>query len=116
MMPGMEPPETAFRALADPIRLKIVRALARPEAVCCSREDRVSASDLERVVRLAQPSVSHHMKILTGCGLVESRKYGKYVYYRLNRTQFQKIASWLTEIAGESSEGRYPAFADEDAA
>lgn len=116
MMSNMQPPDAAFRALADPIRMKIVQALARPETVCCSREDRVSASDLENVVRLAQPSVSHHMKILTGCGLVESRKCGKYVYYRLNRMQFQKIASWLTDIAEESSEGSYPACVGEDAA
>lgn len=108
-------PEATLKALGDPVRLRIVGLLARPDAACCSIADRVCACDLERVLGLAQPTISHHMKILCDAGLVESRKAGKFVFYRLNRTRFHKLAGWLTEFAGELKDGPYPVFA-EDAA
>jgi ArsR family transcriptional regulator, arsenate/arsenite/antimonite-responsive transcriptional repressor len=117
----MDPPahlfaERLFKALADPTRLRIVAALARPETVCCSPEDRVSASDLERLVGLAQPSVSHHMRILTESGLVEARKSGKFVFYRLDRTAFHELASGLAALAGDPADGPYPVLAEDEAA
>ncbi|MGH7083086.1 MAG: ArsR/SmtB family transcription factor [Acetobacteraceae bacterium] len=108
-------PATALRTLGDPVRLRIVALLARPDAACCSIADRVCACDLERVLGLAQPTISHHMKILCDAGLIEPRKAGKFVFYRLNRTRFHKLAGWLTELAGEQKDGPYPQFA-EDAA
>ncbi|MGH7071431.1 MAG: ArsR/SmtB family transcription factor [Acetobacteraceae bacterium] len=108
-------PTTALKALGDPVRLRIVAALARPDAACCSIADRMCACDLERLLELAQPTISHHMKILCDAGLIESRKAGKFVFYRLNRTQFHKLAGWLAELVGEAKAGPYPVFA-EDAA
>ncbi|HTU55367.1 MAG TPA: metalloregulator ArsR/SmtB family transcription factor [Acetobacteraceae bacterium] len=112
----IELPERVFKALADPARLCIVAALARPEAICCSPEDRVSAGDLERLVGLAQPSVSHHMRILTESGLVEAKKSGKFVYYRLKRASFHKLGAWLASLAGDPAKGPYPVLAEDEAA
>ena len=115
MMLSMDNPTARLKALADPVRVHIVQTLARPDAACCSIADRVCACDLERVLGLAQPTVSHHMKILADAGLVEARKAGKFVFYRLNRTRFHKLAAWLAELVGEPAEGPYPALT-EDAA
>ncbi len=112
----MDLPEKLFKALADPTRLRIVAALARPEAVCCSPEDRVSAGDLERLVGLAQPSVSHHMRILTESGLVEARKSGKFVFYRLDRSSFHRFAASLADLAGDPADLSYPVLASNEAA
>jgi len=66
-----------FRVLADPARLKIVNLLARaPEPVC--------ACDFEPALRLAQPTVSHHLKKLTQAGLLERDQRGKWAYFSLN--------------------------------
>jgi len=97
----MDALDAMFKALADPARVRIVTALARPDALCCSAADHVCACDLEKLLDLAQPTISHHMKILVQAGLVEARKSGRWVYYRLARGQFSALADRLTELAGD---------------
>jgi len=98
----MDRPDLSLKALGDPVRTRIIEALSRPEAVCCSTEDQVCACDLERIVGLSQPTVSHHMKLLTDAGLVQARKSGRWVYYRLDRDRFQALAAYLIALAGEA--------------
>ena len=65
-----------FKALADPSRVAIVNRLAGAEEVC--------VCDFISTLGLAQPTVSHHLKVLREAGLVEvARKRGTWVYYRL---------------------------------
>src|SRR5260221_9269158 len=64
-----------FKALADPARVAIVNRLAAADEVCVC--DFVAALDL------AQPTVSHHLKVLRDAGLVESSRRGTWAYYRL---------------------------------
>ena len=67
---------TRFKALADPSRVAIVNRLAGAEEVC--------VCDFIGTLGLAQPTVSHHLKVLREAGLVEvARKRGTWVYYRL---------------------------------
>ena len=64
-----------FRALADPARVAIVNRLAAAEEVC--------VCDLNASLDLAQPTVSHHLRVLRQAGLVESRRHGTWAFYRL---------------------------------
>jgi ArsR family transcriptional regulator, arsenate/arsenite/antimonite-responsive transcriptional repressor len=64
-----------FQALADPTRVAIVNRLAAADEVCVC--DFVAALDL------AQPTISHHLKVLRDAGLVESSRRGTWAYYRL---------------------------------
>src|SRR5579864_1871880 len=64
-----------FKALADPARVTILNRLAAADEVCVC--DFVAALDL------AQPTVSHHLKVLRDAGLVESSRRGTWAYYRL---------------------------------
>jgi len=65
-----------FKALADPSRVAIVNRLAGADEVC--------VCDFIGTLGLAQPTVSHHLKVLREAGLVEvARKRGTWVYYRL---------------------------------
>ena len=65
-----------FKALADPSRVAIVNRLAGAEEVC--------VCDFIGALGLAQPTVSHHLKVLREAGLVEiASKRGTWVYYRL---------------------------------
>src|SRR5512140_805783 len=64
-----------FKALADPARVAIVNRLAAADEVC--------VCDLNAALDLAQPTVSHHLKVLREAGLVESSRRGTWAFYRL---------------------------------
>ena len=63
-----------FKALSDETRLRILKMLeARPLCVC----------EIQHVLKGSQPNVSHHLKTLSEAGLVESKKDGLWIDYRL---------------------------------
>lgn len=105
----MERIDLLFKALADPIRIRILEFLKRPDAECCSVEDRVCACDLEGVLGLSQPTVSHHMKLLVQAGLVEAEKSGRFVYYRIDRSAFRAAAAYLSGFTGDEPARAGPA-------
>jgi ArsR family transcriptional regulator len=76
-------------ALADPIRLRIVSMLlAAPGGTSCG-------CDLEERLGLAQPTVSHHLRILREAGLVEGEKRGRWVHYRVVPERLFEISEAL---------------------
>jgi len=86
---------TRLKALADPHRLNILEFLLNPVQSCCSREEGVCACDLEAFLGLAQPTVSHHMKLLVQAGFVRAQKRGRWVYYDLEPDAFAEVARQL---------------------
>jgi ArsR family transcriptional regulator len=94
-----------MNALADPTRLKIIEHLARPEAECRSVEDLVCACELEKLVGLSQPAVSHHMKVLMAAELVAAERDGRWIYYRLRRRRFAHLASYLARFGKSAKLG-----------
>lgn len=71
-----------FRALGDPARQKILGLLEGAGELC--------VSDVVREFDMAQPSVSHHLRILRDAGLVASEKRGKEVFYRIDAAALRK--------------------------
>jgi ArsR family transcriptional regulator len=70
-----------FTALADPVRLQLLSILANaPDGEVC-------ICDFVEPVGKSQPTVSHHMKVLSDAGLVHGERRGKWVYYSLDRGQ-----------------------------
>ena len=67
-----------FKALGDETRLRIVAPLSHGELCVCHLED---------ALRLAQPNVSRHLGILRAAGVVEHRREGSWVYYKLAAQQ-----------------------------
>jgi ArsR family transcriptional regulator, arsenate/arsenite/antimonite-responsive transcriptional repressor len=66
-----------LKAVADPVRLRLlsaIRATDGGEACVC---------DLTDLVGLAQPTVSHHLRVLTEAGLLERERRGTWAWYRL---------------------------------
>ena len=63
------------KALGDSNRLRIVKMLSDGEKCGCK---------LLEAFEITQPTLSHHMKLLCECGLVETRKEGKWSHYSLN--------------------------------
>lgn len=63
----------AFKALADPVRLRLVSLIAAaPGGTACS-------CDLEEPVGKSQPTVSHHLAILADAGLITKTRAGRWV-------------------------------------
>ena len=84
-----------FKALSDPSRVAIVNRLAGADEVC--------VCDLIGALSLAQPTVSHHLKVLREAGLVEvARKRGTWVYYRLVPEAVDQLAFALGGPAGST--------------
>jgi len=75
-----------FKALADTIRIRILKLLHIREMCVC---------EVMIALNLTQPTASHHLKILENAGLVKSRKEGKWVYYRLKDPEIIKTISKL---------------------
>ena len=71
----------ALKALADPMRLQVLEFLWGPAAEKFREENGICAKDVERFLGVTQPTVSYHMKILVGAGLVKAEKRGQKVYY-----------------------------------
>lgn len=71
----------ALKALADPVRLRVLEFLWGPAAEEFRDENGICANDVERFLGVTQPTVSYHMKILVGAGLVRAEKRGQKVYY-----------------------------------
>ncbi|MCY1703775.1 ArsR/SmtB family transcription factor [Deinococcus sp. SL84] len=87
-----------FKALADPNRLKVLKLLAAPQANSCAPTGTVCACDLEDLLGLSQPTISHHMRLLVRVGLVTATKRGKWTDYTLNAEGFAEVRSLLTAL------------------
>ena len=70
-----DPDALLLQGAADPSRLAILRQLATGDEVC--------ACDLTACCDVAQPTVSHHLKVLRETGWVTSERRGTWVWYRL---------------------------------
>ena len=68
------PVDRMFRAFSDPTRLRILNLLLTGELCVC---------DIVSTLRIAQPTVSRHLAYLKSAGLVESRRDGLWMHYKL---------------------------------
>ena len=76
-----------LKAVADPVRLRLlsmIRDSESGEACVC---------DLTPAVGLAQPTVSHHLKVLTEAGLIEREKRGTWAWFRLVPSRLDDVRS-----------------------
>ena len=78
-----------FKALSDETRLKIVDLLSCDELCACN---------ILESFNITQPTLSYHMKILTECGLVQSRKEGAWTRYKLDLALFDSVKDFLQQI------------------
>jgi DNA-binding transcriptional ArsR family regulator len=80
-----------FQALADPSRRAIFESLARGEA---------AVKDLTARVDNSQPAVSQHLATLKDAGLVNGRREGRLVYYRVEPRGMKPLIDWITHYRG----------------
>ncbi|MEM3737411.1 MAG: metalloregulator ArsR/SmtB family transcription factor [Candidatus Bathyarchaeia archaeon] len=79
-----------FKALSDPLRLKILRLLTRRRMCVC---------EVMAAFGLTQPTASHHLGILERAGLIKSEREGKWVFFKLeNKKTFEAIEDLYSRI------------------
>jgi len=79
----------AFAVLADPVRLRLLSLLASAEA------GEVCVCELVEPLGRSQPTISHHLKILTEAGLIVGDKRGRWVWYRAVPDRLDQLRSVL---------------------
>lgn len=84
-----------IKALSDPNRLKIIDILSCGEKCAC---------DILEEFDFTQPTLSHHMKVLIECGIVECRKEGVWNHYSLNLCNCNKLMLFLMNLVTETDE------------
>lgn len=78
-----------LKALADPVRLRLMSMVASHEG------GEACVCDLNDAFELSQPTISHHLKILHEAGLLDREKRGVWVYYRARAEVLQNLAGLL---------------------
>ncbi|OZC60298.1 transcriptional regulator [Rhodococcus sp. 06-621-2] len=78
-----------FKALGDPVRLRLLSLVASHdggEACVC---------DISPHFDLSQPTISHHLKVLRECGLLDCERRGTWVYYWVIPTALDELSTVL---------------------
>jgi ArsR family transcriptional regulator len=84
-----DPDVLLLQAVADPMRLSILRQLSAQGPVC--------ACDFTDCCGIGQPTVSHHLRVLRTAGWVTSERQGTWIYYSLR----PEAVARFRELAGE---------------
>src|ERR1044071_6385584 len=91
----------AFHALSDATRVQLMGLLRAGERCVC---------DLMESLEASQSRLSFHLGVLKDAGLVLDRKEGRWVYYRLNHEQVERIAGVLTDFCRPSKSWLHRTF------
>jgi ArsR family transcriptional regulator, arsenate/arsenite/antimonite-responsive transcriptional repressor len=78
-----------FKALSDPVRLRLVSLLA------CNPVGEICACDLPALLGRSQPTVSHHLKLLTDAGILRREPRGKWAWFSLAPGALDQIRAAL---------------------
>jgi ArsR family transcriptional regulator, arsenate/arsenite/antimonite-responsive transcriptional repressor len=84
-----------IKALSDANRLKIIDILSCGEKCAC---------DILEQFDFTQPTLSHHMKVLSECGIVNCRKEGLWNYYYLNTSNCNKLMLFLMNLVTDTND------------
>jgi len=77
------------KALGDPVRLQLVDVLRKHAGKVC-------VCELVPLFDLAQPTVSHHLKVLREAGIVGSERQGLWAYYYVVPDALEELSEWLS--------------------
>ncbi len=88
-----------FKALGDETRREIIKLL---------KEKDLTAGEISDGFTISKPSISHHLNILKGAGLIMDERQGQNIIYSLNTSVMEEILRWVMEYTnikgGDSNE------------
>ena len=83
-----------LKALADPVRLRLMSLIA------CHEGGESCVCDLTAAFDLSQPTISHHLKVLHDAGLIDRDKRGVWVWYRARTAALASLATLIGSAGG----------------
>jgi ArsR family transcriptional regulator len=90
---SVDPEVQLLQAIADPVRLSILRQLAAAGTAVC-------ACDFTECCAVSQPTISHHLKVLREAGAVTTERRGTFIYYQLAADFSQRWTGIGTSLSG----------------
>lgn len=81
-----------IKALSDVNRLLIIKKLSDGELCACK---------ILEEFNIKQPTLSHHMRVLSECNLINLRKEGKWTHYSLNREKVEQFQLFISKLTSE---------------
>lgn len=84
--------QEVFKALADPTRRRILQRL---------RQGSLSAGDIAQEFDISRASLSHHFNVLKNADLVRTERRGQQIFYSLNTTVFEDVATLMFNLFGK---------------
>ncbi|MGH9677419.1 MAG: ArsR/SmtB family transcription factor [Candidatus Acidiferrum sp.] len=95
MKAAVAPLDIALRSIADPARRRILSLLKQKGVCSIGKSTGLCACDVEGRLKLSQPTISHHMRVLTQAGLVLAEKHGQWMWYRRNEAALRALRAGL---------------------
>jgi ArsR family transcriptional regulator len=86
-------PETLFKALSDPTRLRCIALLMENDELC--------VCELTHALGFPQPKISHHLGALRKADLVSDRKEGLWIHYQIN----PDLPEWVVDVLRATTRG-----------
>ena len=80
-----------FKAIAHPVRLQMVELISRLGGQIC-------VCDIEGQFELAQPTISHHLKILRKAGIIDCERRGQWLFYFARQEGLQSMNSFISSL------------------
>ncbi|GII82102.1 transcriptional regulator [Sphaerisporangium siamense] len=78
-----------FKAIADPVRLRLLSLIA------CHEGGEACVCDLTDAFEVTAPTISHHLKVLRNAGLIDCERRGTWVYYWINPGTLERLSAIL---------------------
>jgi DNA-binding transcriptional ArsR family regulator len=88
----------ALKAIADPLRFRMVREIARAGELSCS--------EVTALFDVSQPTISHHLKILTDSGLLVQRWEGKHTFTSVDRARLGAVLALVPKRLQSPRKGK----------
>jgi ArsR family transcriptional regulator, arsenate/arsenite/antimonite-responsive transcriptional repressor len=77
------------KALSDITRVRLLKEISCKGSISCG--------DAEKIAELSQPTVSHHLKILTDAGLLNADKNGRHITVTVNKKALKEFAAIISD-------------------
>ena len=87
-----------LKAVCDPARMTILECLKHPQCCALNLDKGMCACDIESQLKLSQPTISHHMKVLREAGLVDAENVGQWMWYRRNEKALKELSRAIAAL------------------
>ena len=84
----------ALKALAHPVRLRIMQVLTGAER---------NVGEIDAAAQVGQPTLSQQLAVLRNAGLVKTRKDAKLVFYRIDQAKLENVVRATGKLVGQSA-------------